>query len=213
MSNEILKYDSSLPIPTRAALFERPSMPFLFAAAIGIAGCSTKSPPPLNDAAIDMGILDAQRPVVDAEEGDAPPLTDAGGGLDWGTPGTDGGTCLPNGALTIAGDYVAPDGRLHWLRRSPTTTTYTIVPGGAPVPTVQPHLNRIHSVCEDHLTFTGIDQTAGRLDWSTIGGALSICVRPAASEDAAAALPPPNKSDLTTGCNGATWLSLTKVQP
>jgi hypothetical protein len=125
----------------------------------------------------------------------------------------DVGSCVAGGPIAVAGDYTAADGTGYWLRKSFTASTYTVVPAGAPAPSVVPQVFRIESVCSRSLLLENTDGASGRLDWATMGGSLGICVRMAPDAGAATALPPPDPGAPSTGCAGAAWTVLTKVTP
>lgn len=149
------------------------------------------------DAALaDLGALDATLPdLADMDVADAAP------------------SCSADGALAIAGDYVAGDGTRHWLRKSATAATYAVVPGGAPDPAAPPRLYRIVEVCPGWLLLAEVGGGTARLDWAQGGDGLHLCVRPAASADEAAALAAPDADDTTTGCAGSAWTVLAGGAP
>jgi hypothetical protein len=130
-----------------------------------------------------------------------------------------GGPCPADGAISILGDYTAPDGSERWLRKTATATTFSVVPGGAPDASSLPSLYRVASVCSGTapgaagtLALAGLDGSAARLDWTNASG-VSVCFRAAVATTAALALPPPDGANTTTGCGGAAWLALTKETP
>ncbi|APR82669.1 Hypothetical protein A7982_08018 [Minicystis rosea] len=196
--------------------------PWMVVGALALGACSNVTEPAHDGG---NGGADASTEPPDAgpdpnDAGNAAPQGDSGvidsGVIDSGVvddAGTDGGACQSGGPLAIAGDYVAPDGTRHWLRRSMTATTYTVVPAGAPDPAAPPRLSRVQSVCDQWLLLAGTDGAIARLDWALDGASLSICVRAAANADAAAALPAASAGDPLKGCAGAAWTSLSKVAP
>lgn len=125
----------------------------------------------------------------------------------------DAGNCSNTGTLAIAGDYVAAGGTEHWLRQTATATTYAVVPGGVPTPTSLPKLFRVRLFCDHWLSLEGTGGDAVRLDWTTLSGALSICVRSVTIANAATSLSTPDANDAGAGCNGAPWLALTREAP
>jgi hypothetical protein len=153
----------------------------------------------------DAGAQEASTPVVDARapldagvdaseamDGGSP---DAGQPHDAGADASPAEECTPGGALPIAGDYVAPNGTEHWLRRSATATTYTVVPSTGAPPALQ--LFRVTSVCTHHLALAGTSGVSARLDWTRTDTSLRICVRPTSK---------PN-------CDAVSWVSLTPRTP
>jgi hypothetical protein len=148
-------------------------------------------------------------PVKDASAGTVPDArTDEGGKPQP----SDAGRCSSTGALTIAGDYVAPDGTEYWLRKTVTATTYTVVPARATAPAPLPKLYRITMLCQAWLALAGTDGSVARLDWSGSPSSLRICVRTAAAKDVAT-LPDPDGSNDAAGCDGAAWTRLTRSMP
>jgi hypothetical protein len=121
--------------------------------------------------------------------------------------------CADHGLIAVAGDYTGPDGSGYWLRQTATATTFTEVPAGMPVPATLPRLFRITRVCSAWMDLESTDGASGRLDWATVNGGLGVCVRAAASADAANTLTLPDPSDPAMGCAGSAWVSLTKVTP
>ncbi len=122
------------------------------------------------------------------------------------------GACAPGGALPIGGDYKAPEGTEHWLRRTATAATYSVVPAGPPVLSNPARLFRIEHVCGQALLLLAPDGTASRLDWSTAAGSFRICVRPASSIVAAAGMVIPDP-DVAAGCASGPWTTLAKETP
>lgn len=155
------------------------------------------------------------RPAVtageDGSDGETRDASADSGAGDRDVLAGDAGVCPSDGALGIAGDYVASGGAQYWLRKSATATTYTIVPSGPPMASAPPQLFRIRGICSTWLLLAGTDGSIERLDWATGDVALRICVRAAVSAGAAALLSIPDAGDSATGCAGAAWLSLAKV--
>jgi hypothetical protein len=120
------------------------------------------------------------------------------------------GACTSGGALPSAGDYTAPDGAEHWLRKTATAATYTIVPAGAPDPATPPKVFRVSLVCGSWLLLEVRSNDVRRLDLATVGGGLRVCLRSAANATAAAALATPDSAAATTGCGAGPWTTLTR---
>ena len=161
-----------------------------------------------HDGGVDAGPIDAGWDAAGLA-----PIVDAGGDAAIEASIADAGACSANGPIAIAGDYTAGDGTEHWLRTSATAATYTVVPADAQVPSIVPELFRIERVCPRWLVLESTDGTFARLDWTTAGGALGICVRAATGADAAMGLAPPDPSDAAAGCGGTPWTGLTKAAP
>jgi hypothetical protein len=188
--------------------------------AIGLAACGgLMSSVSAGDAGIGAGPIDAGD---DALAGDAGARSTGDAACPDGESGdgageasiVDAGTCSAQGALAISGDYTAADGTRHWLRKSATASTYTVVPPGMPVPSALPRLFRIESVCSSQwMLLESTDGAYGRLDWATVGSSLSICVRTVSDASAAVALTSPDPGAPATGCAGSAWTALTKVTP
>ncbi|HVW29750.1 MAG TPA: hypothetical protein VHC69_30510 [Polyangiaceae bacterium] len=142
--------------------------------------------------------------VVDASHDAAPKAASDSGGAP------DAGTCPTMGALTIAGDYAAPDGTQYWFRRSITATTYTVVPKDF---TTTPRLSRVVGYCPRWLSLAGTDGSFARLDWDGAGASLRICVRSAPSASALATLSAPDPNDGRAGCDAGPWLELSRLSP
>lgn len=190
---------------------------------LGLGACGgTVAPadPGMSDAATsDVAVLDAATedaavPDVATEDATVPDAaTDDATVLDAATddPTVDGGAaCSVDGALVVAGAYVAKDGTRHWLRRSATATTYSVVPGGAPEPAVPPRLYRVAEVCSGWLLLAEVGGGASRLDWAQGGDGLHLCVRPAANAGAAKVLAAPDADNVATGCAGSAWTVLAR---
>lgn len=120
------------------------------------------------------------------------------------------GACTSGGALPSAGDYTASDGAEHWLRKTATAATYTIVPAGAPDPATPPKVFRVSLVCGSWLLVEAPGSDVRRLDLAAIGGGLRVCLRPAANANAAAALSTPDPAAAATGCAAGPWTVLTR---
>jgi hypothetical protein len=157
-------------------------------------------------------IPDASTPIaVEAgTDGSADTLPDAARIPDAAPP--DANVCSSDGALTIAGDYVAADKTQYWFRKSATATTYTVVPGaGAPSPL--PQLFRVTSVCPRRLSLAGTDGSVARLDWVNAADSLRVCVRSSKDSADLEALPLPDMASDATGCAGGPWIALARTTP
>ena len=138
---------------------------------------------------------------------------DAGGELDGGDASVPPQGCTGGTVLPVTGDYVDESGTEHWLRKTASATTYTRVPGGAPVPTKPPTLWRVVETCPDQKTFVAVSENAtyARVDWTTNAAGLHLCIAAGEMPDVAAAFAAPksNVDALGAGCKGGPWTLLT----
>ena len=145
---------------------------------------------------------------------------DAGGELDSGNDGGDASVpaqaCTGGTVLPVTGDYVDESGAEHWLRKTASATTYTRVPGGAPVPAKPPTLWRVVETCPDQKTFVAVSEIAtyARVDWTTDGAGVHLCIAAGEMVDVAAAFAAPksNADALGAGCKGGPWTLLTSAK-
>jgi hypothetical protein len=189
----------------------------LLACAVAASGCAGKASDA--DTSHDAG---SRGPNGEEGRGGARPESDAGakedsgvrdGGGDASEPGP---TCSGGTVLPVLGSYVDATGTEHWLRTTASATTYTRVPGGAPVPAKPPTLWRVVETCPDQKLFVAVSENAtfARVDWTQDGEGLHLCVAAEEMADVNAALAAP-KSDvkaLGTGCKGGPWMLLSAAK-
>lgn len=137
---------------------------------------------------------------------------DAEGKRDGGDAPVPTRACTGGTVLPVTGDYVDGSGTEHWLRKTASATTYTRVPGGAPVPAKPPTLWRIVETCPDQKSFVAVSENAtfARVDWTTYGTGLHLCIAAEEMPDASAAFAAPTSAAdaLGTGCKGGPWTLL-----
>lgn len=190
----------------------------LLALALAATGCDGKTSETHRAGGDDAG---ASSPSRDHDPGPERP-EDAGSKADSGSDDDGGDASVPTHACTggtllpVTGDYVDGSGTEHWLRKTASATTYTRVPGGAPVPAKPPTLWRIVETCPDQKSFVAVSENAtyARVDWTNDAAGLHLCIAAEEMADAAAAFAAPksNANALGAGCKGGPWTLLTTAK-
>lgn len=186
----------------------------LLACALAATGCEGKISDTLRAGGDDAGATAPSgdhAPAPDRPE-DAGSKADSGSDDDGGDASVPGHACTGGTVLPVTGDYVDDSGMEHWLRKTASATTYTRVPGGAPVPAKPPTLWRIVETCPDQRSFVAVSENAtfARVDWTTDGAGLHVCIAAEEMPDARAASAAPTSAAnaLGTGCKGGPWTLL-----
>ncbi len=190
----------------------------LLAFALAVAGCDGKTSDTHRGGGDDAG---GSAPSGDHDPGrerpeDAGSKADSGGNDDGGDASVPAHVCTGGTVLPVTGDYVDGSGTEHWLRKTASATTYTRVPGGAPLPEKPPTLWRVVETCPDQKTFVAVSENAtfARVDWANDAAGLHLCIAAEEMPDPAAAFAAPKSSAtaLGAGCKGGPWMLLTNAK-